>query len=53
MKMSRPGSLANCWTSLETEGVDAAFVYTFAPYDLPHCSASHEDFDMASKGVVN
>ena len=36
----------------ETEGVDDAFVYTFARYDLPHRSASHEDFDMASKGVV-
>jgi hypothetical protein len=36
----------------ETEGVDTAFVYTFARYDLPHRSALHEDFDMASKGVV-
>lgn len=36
----------------ETEGVDAAFVYTFARYDLPHRSASHEDFDLVSKGVV-
>src|SRR5262249_18318738 len=36
----------------ETEGVDNAFVYTFARYDLPHRNASHEDFDLASKGVV-
>ena len=36
----------------ETEGVDAAFVYTFARYDLPHRSAAHEDLDLASKGVV-
>jgi len=36
----------------QTEGVDNVFVYTFARYDLPHRSASHEDFDMASKGVV-
>jgi hypothetical protein len=35
-----------------TEGVDAAFVYTFARYDLPNRSASHEDFDMASAGLV-
>jgi hypothetical protein len=36
----------------EAEGVETAFVYTFARYDLPHGSALHEDFDMASKGVV-
>jgi hypothetical protein len=35
-----------------TEGVDAAFVYTFARYDLPNRGPSHEDFDMASAGVV-
>jgi hypothetical protein len=36
----------------EAEGVDSAFVYTFARYDLPHRSAPQEDFDMASKGLV-
>ncbi|HWD00215.1 MAG TPA: hypothetical protein VG456_25825 [Candidatus Sulfopaludibacter sp.] len=36
----------------ETEGVDAAFVYTFARYDLAHRPNAHEDFDRASKGVV-
>lgn len=36
----------------ETEGVDNVFAYTFALYNLPHRSASHEDFDMASAGVV-
>ena len=36
----------------KTEDIDAAFVYTFARYDLPHSSTPHEDFDMASKGVV-
>src|SRR5579884_2326454 len=36
----------------ESEGVDAAFVYTFARYDLPHRSAAEEDFDLASKGIV-
>lgn len=36
----------------EAEGVDNVFVYTFGRYDLPHRSASHEDFDMASYGLV-
>lgn len=36
----------------EAEGVDTAFVNTFARYDLPHRTASGEDFDLASYGVV-
>jgi hypothetical protein len=36
----------------EAEGVDAAFVYTFARYDLPHRAGPHVDLDMASAGVV-
>jgi len=36
----------------QAEGVDAAFVNTFARYDLPHRSDPREDFDMASFGVV-
>jgi hypothetical protein len=36
----------------EAEGVDNAFVNTFARYDLPHRSDPREDFDMASFGVV-
>jgi hypothetical protein len=36
----------------DAEGVDNVFVYTFARYDLPHRSAAHEDFDVASAGVV-
>lgn len=36
----------------ESEGVDSAFVNTFARYDLPHRSDPREDFDMASFGVV-
>lgn len=36
----------------EVEGVDNVFVYTFARYDLVHRSASHEDFDIASAGLV-
>jgi hypothetical protein len=34
------------------EGVDAAFVYTFARYDLPHRDAPLLDLDRASAGVV-
>src|SRR5215471_17342282 len=36
----------------ETEGVNNVFVYTFARYDLACRSASHEDFDIASAGLV-
>lgn len=36
----------------EEEGVDTAFVNTFARYDLPHRSDPHADFDLASYGVV-
>jgi hypothetical protein len=34
------------------EGLDAAFVYTFARYDLPHRGDPADDLDMASAGVV-
>ncbi|MGW0060878.1 hypothetical protein ACWDTT_13250 [Streptosporangium sandarakinum] len=34
------------------EGVDTAFVNTFARYDLPHRDDPREDFDLASYGVV-
>ncbi|QYJ15542.1 hypothetical protein Rxycam_01366 [Rubrobacter xylanophilus DSM 9941] len=37
---------------LDGEGVDAAFVYTFARYDLPHRAEPRDDLDMASMGVV-
>ncbi len=36
----------------EAEGVDNAFVNTFARYDLPHRSDPQADFDVASFGVV-
>jgi hypothetical protein len=36
----------------EEEGVDAAFVYTFARYDLPHRDDPRLDLDRASAGVV-
>jgi hypothetical protein len=37
---------------LDEEGVDSAFVYTFARYDLPHREDPKEDFDLASLGIV-
>jgi hypothetical protein len=36
----------------EAEGVDNVFVYTFARYDLAYRRVSHEDFDIASAGLV-
>ena len=36
----------------EAEGVDSAFVYTFARYDLPHRGTPGEDLDIASCGIV-
>jgi hypothetical protein len=36
----------------DAEGVDNAFVYTFARYDLPHRDTRAEDFDVASRGIV-
>ncbi|WP_424216208.1 hypothetical protein ACN20G_29115 (plasmid) [Streptomyces sp. BI20] len=39
--------------ALDASGVDAAFVNTFARYDLPHAYADDDrDFDKASFGVV-
>ncbi|MGW4231819.1 hypothetical protein ACWEF9_21410 [Streptomyces sp. NPDC004980] len=39
--------------TFEGSGIDAAFVYTFARYDLPHDGDSDDrDFDKASFGVV-
>jgi hypothetical protein len=46
------GYISELLEVFETEGVDNAFVYTFARYDLPHHTAAHEDFDIASAGVV-
>jgi hypothetical protein len=34
------------------EGVDSAFVYTFARYDLPHREDPRTDLDLASCGIV-
>jgi hypothetical protein len=36
----------------QSEGVDSAFVNTFARYDLPHNADPAMDFDIASFGVV-
>jgi hypothetical protein len=37
---------------LEGSAIDAAFVNTFARYDLPHADADERDFDRASYGIV-
>lgn len=36
----------------DAEGIDSAFVNTFARYDLPYSSDPRRDFDVASFGVV-
>ena len=36
----------------ESEGIDAAFVYTFARFDLPHRDDPDVDLDRASAGIV-
>ncbi|MCI2421349.1 hypothetical protein MOQ72_28300 [Saccharopolyspora sp. K220] len=36
----------------DEEGVDAAFVYTFARWDLPTSAEPERDFDTASYGIV-
>ena len=36
----------------DEEGADAAFVYTFARWDLPTSSDPERDFDIASFGIV-
>jgi len=50
------GEQATCLRELlgifDAEGVDTAFVNTFARYDLPHRGDPHRDLDMASYGVV-
>lgn len=37
----------------EVEGVDHAFVYTFARWDLPHHGEPDRDFDLVSRGIVS
>ncbi|HXY40258.1 MAG TPA: hypothetical protein VEQ10_11325 [Vicinamibacteria bacterium] len=44
--------IGECLDVFEAEGVDAAFVNTFARWDLPHRSRPGEDLDLASFGVV-
>lgn len=34
------------------EGLDSAFVFTFALYQLPHRPAPYQDLDLASYGIV-
>lgn len=38
--------------AFDAEGVDIAFVYTFARYDLPRRADPSADLDLASRGVV-
>ena len=43
------GELLNAF---DRSAIDAAFVNTFARYDLPHSGADDRDFDKASYGIV-
>jgi hypothetical protein len=36
----------------QEEGVDLAFWFTFAGYNLPHCAEPRQDLDLISYGVV-
>ena len=52
-RRSRTGRLpARVVEIFETDGVDSAFVYTFARYDLPHRDDPRLDLDLASRGGV-
>jgi hypothetical protein len=44
--------LADLHGIFEAEGVDLAFWFTFASYNLPHRSEPRQDLDMISYGVV-
>lgn len=44
--------LRDVFTVYDEEGVDAAFVYTFARYDLPHRDDPRVDLDLVSRGIV-
>ncbi|WP_222932675.1 hypothetical protein [Nocardia yunnanensis] len=44
--------LAELLDILAAEGVDAAFYYCFARYDLPHRDNPRDDLDLASPGLV-
>ena len=50
------GEQASCVRELldifESEGVDTAFVFHFASYDLPHRQDHRQDLDLASYGIV-
>jgi hypothetical protein len=46
------GYLRELLAVFDAEGVDTAFVNTFARYDLPHRDDPGQDLDMASYGVV-
>jgi hypothetical protein len=42
----------NAREHFDAEGVDSAFVYTFANDDGPHRGDPREDLDLASYGIV-
>ena len=44
--------LSELLTLFDEEGVDTAFVYTFANYHLPHRAEPRADLDRAGHGVV-
>src|SRR6185369_4134311 len=48
------GHLRELLALFDAEGVDSAFVFTFAGYDLPHRPGAdpRDDLDLASYGVV-
>ncbi|MBF9073720.1 hypothetical protein [Streptacidiphilus fuscans] len=52
-EQEQAGYLRELLDTFDRSALDAAFVYTFARYDLPHAEdAPHRDFDLASPGVV-
>jgi hypothetical protein len=46
------GCLRELLDLFDAEGVDSAFVYTFASYHLPHRGGPRDDLDLAGYGVV-
>ena len=52
MKNEQAAQILELLEIFDAEKVDAAFVNTFARYDLPHHKDPVEDLDMASGGIV-
>jgi hypothetical protein len=51
-EQDQAGYLGELLDVFDESGLDAAFVYTFARYDLPHSQVDDRDFDKASFGIV-